>query len=673
MRLSVIIVNYNVRAFLQQALLSLYRSIAGTAAEIFVVDNNSVDGSLEMLRQEFPEVKIIANNANIGFAKANNQALTQARGDYIWLLNPDTLIQEDTVPILISYMDDHPKVGLAGCRILNAEGTLQLPCRRSFPTPWVAFTKLSGLARLFPHSKLFGRYNLTYQDPEAEIEVDAVSGSCMFARAAAVREVGQLDESFFMYGEDLDWAYRFHAAGWEVRYTPVTSIIHYKGESSKIAGWDSIGNFYKAMDIFSRKHFKGRFWRPLHWMLRLGILLRYFGSLANQISRNIGPIILDISGILIVLGIAVFIKFQRGDVYGAYAGIGAVYLLIWLISLKTAGSYSQFRYSISRAIVGVALGFLLNVTLTFFFNQFAFSRQVLIMTFLGSVLWIPGWRLMATRRSRKIFRRSPLDFRKTLVVGDYEDAKKIFRKLNTHLEFGYQPVGIVLQQSYGTEDTRVLGDISDLPELIMLHAIKEVIFASEQINLKRLFDYIPRLGQLGVNFKLVPGNLTFIIGKSSVEDLRDIQLVEMRFDYFRPGHRSVKRISDIFIAAILSLTWWPVTAIQGKIKHFSRKDVYYGAELLPEAIWESNGTWVELKSRLPLLRRVWQGKFSLVGAPWDLGLSTENIKPGLVSLEDIRGKSQLEEAERVKLLNYYLHNQSFLFDLEIFLKAISGR
>jgi len=237
MKLSIVIVNYNVKAFLQQALESILKATQAIETEIFVVDNHSVDGSIEMLQSQYPQIQLIQNSENLGFARANNQAIKQSRGEYVWLLNPDTLVQEDTPQKLIEVMETDQRIGLLGCKILNDDGSLQLACRRSFPTPWVALTKMLGLASIFPKSKWFGRYNLTHLDPDKSYEVEAISGSCMFIRRKALEEVGNLDETFFMYGEDLDWCFRFGKSGWKVYYSPVTSIIHYKGESSKVALW----------------------------------------------------------------------------------------------------------------------------------------------------------------------------------------------------------------------------------------------------------------------------------------------------------------------------------------------------------------------------------------------------------------------------------------------------
>ena len=240
--LSVIIVSYNVREFLEQALRSVRRASEGLRVEVFVVDNDSVDGSVEMVRAQFPEVHVIANRANVGFGKANNQAIRRAQGRHLLILNPDTIVQEDTLHTMVRFLDEHPDAGAAGCQILNPDGTFAPESRRGFPTPEVAFYRITGLSRLFPKSPRFGRYNLTYLPRDAVAEVDALSGSCMFVRHEALYQCGRrkaggqtedrssvvpspdhaprptphappdgaglFDEDFFMYGEDLDWCYR---------------------------------------------------------------------------------------------------------------------------------------------------------------------------------------------------------------------------------------------------------------------------------------------------------------------------------------------------------------------------------------------------------------------------------------------------------------------------------
>ena len=233
MDLSIIIVNYNVKEFLQNLIHSIEKASSNLTKEIIIIDNASDDGSVDFIKEKFPQIKLIANQTNLGFGKANNIGLKQATGKYILLINPDTLVAEDTFEKMIQFFESNKNIGLAGCKILNPDGTLQLACRRSFPGPWTSFTKVTGLSNLFPNSKIFARYNLTYLDENKSYEVDAISGSFMMMRKEVYEKVGGFDEQFFMYGEDLDLCYRIQKAGFKVFYVHSTQIIHYKGESTK--------------------------------------------------------------------------------------------------------------------------------------------------------------------------------------------------------------------------------------------------------------------------------------------------------------------------------------------------------------------------------------------------------------------------------------------------------
>lgn len=255
MSLSIVIVNYNTEALLKDCLQSVYAGVNGTPLRILVVDNNSHDNSVAMVKSCFPRVQVVENRCNVGFSKANNLVISRSDSDYVLLLNPDTLIIEDAIERMVKFMDEHPKVGIAGCKVLNRDGTLQLACRRSIPTPRVAFFRLTGLSRLFPKSKVMAEYNMTYTSPEETHEVGAVSGAFLMIRKKAIDEIGLLDERFFMYGEELDWCLRARRAGWAVMYHPAAQIIHYKGESTKHNSRKAAIEFYRAMYLFHKKHF----------------------------------------------------------------------------------------------------------------------------------------------------------------------------------------------------------------------------------------------------------------------------------------------------------------------------------------------------------------------------------------------------------------------------------
>lgn len=254
-KLSAVIVNFNTRDLLRACLQSVEKSEDAPSLELFVVDNASSDGSAAMVAEEFPWANLIRSEDNRGYAYANNLALSRCSGEYWLLLNPDTVLPPGALRQMVDFMDAHPEAGVAGPKLVRQDGCLDLACRRSFPSPEVSLYRMLGLSKLFPRSRRFGRYNLTYLDPNQPAEVDSVVGAFMMVRATAARQVGILDERFFMYGEDLDWAFRIKAVGWKVLYNPEVVVLHYKGASSRRHSQKAIVEFYRAMDIFYRKHY----------------------------------------------------------------------------------------------------------------------------------------------------------------------------------------------------------------------------------------------------------------------------------------------------------------------------------------------------------------------------------------------------------------------------------
>ncbi len=274
----IVIVNYNTRELLRRCLETVFAS-EGVTFRVCVVDNASFDGSAAMVSRHFPQVALIANRENVGYPAANNQGLRRlgirrGGGDevprYALLLNPDTELPSDALARVVAFADAHPDVGVVGPKLVRPDGSLDLACRRSFPTPEVSFYRMTGLSRLFPRSPRFGRYNLTYLDPDQTVEVDSVVGAFMLVRREAIRQVGLLDESFFMYGEDLDWAYRIKQAGWKVYYYPEVTVLHVKRASSRLNPRARV-EFWRAMEIFYRKHYAAQTPRLLHYLI-LGIV-----------------------------------------------------------------------------------------------------------------------------------------------------------------------------------------------------------------------------------------------------------------------------------------------------------------------------------------------------------------------------------------------------------------
>jgi GT2 family glycosyltransferase len=274
-----VIVNYNVRALLRECLASVFDSRGDIAFQVCVVDNASVDGSADMVRAEFPQVRLIEAE-NRGYAAGNNLGLRAFGPEggrpftpprYLLLLNPDTVLPPAALAEMVTFLDQRPRAGAAGPRLVRLDGSLDKACRRSFPTPEVALYRLIGLSSLFPRSRRFGRYNLTYLDPDLITEVDSVVGAFMLLRSEALQEVGLLDERFFMYAEDLDLCYRLKQRGWQVWYNAAVTVLHYKGQSSRQRSTVTNIEFYRAMRRFHAKHFEAQTFFLVNWLIYLGI------------------------------------------------------------------------------------------------------------------------------------------------------------------------------------------------------------------------------------------------------------------------------------------------------------------------------------------------------------------------------------------------------------------
>lgn len=299
--LAVVILNYNRADLLADCLESISAAPTRCDLAVWVVDNASSDGSAAMVRARFPQCRLIESPINGGFAHGNNLALRQivagSAGDagaractisetiptYTLLLNNDTIVPPGALDGLVDYLESHPEVGVVGPRLLLPDGSLDLACRRSFPTPEVSFYRMMGLARLFPRSLRFARYNMTYLDPSVETEVDSVVGACMLLRTSVIQEVGLLDEQFFMYGEDLDWAYRIKQYGWRIVYYPAVIVHHYKRAASTRRAIPSIRAFYDAMRIFHRKHYAETTPAPLNALIEAGITTKELLALGRNL------------------------------------------------------------------------------------------------------------------------------------------------------------------------------------------------------------------------------------------------------------------------------------------------------------------------------------------------------------------------------------------------------
>jgi hypothetical protein len=721
---SIIIVNYNVREFLRQSLLSLRKAVATLSAEVFVVDNASSDGSVEMVRRDFPEVKLIANRHNAGFAAGNNQALRQAAGRMIVLLNPDTVVQENTFTAIRAFFDQHPETGMVGCKVLNPDGTLQLACRRSFPTPWIAFTRLSGLSRLFPQSRWFGRYNLTYLPEDETCEVEAISGSFMAVRASALDKVGLLDENFFLYGEDLDWCFRLRQAGWKIHYFPGTQIIHFKGESAKQSDLDNLRLFYQAMGQFVRKHFRPRLFWFFYWLLHLAIWFRAAIAFAQSLVRKLAAPATDLSFMQLSMAVAIWFRFERVEVFWRFLIVDAVYSIIWLICLTLFGCYRRSTHLSSQAFAATSIGFFINASLTFFFNQYAFSRAVVLVAGVANILLLSAWRL--SRFSFIVLKGESRE--RSIVVGDFAADGALVEKLKMprpsfkenkeNAEKGkYDLVGLV---SLNADEVGkyyaglpVLTSLEHLeewlssandPRVSLLkipkesRGIQQVIFSTQHIPFGRILEVMSRSREIGrLSFKLVLSPLDVIIGKSSIAQVTEAPLldIENRLSRFWPAFG--KRVLDVALAGILLLcgapffllAWLVHGKLQARVIRMPRPDFSskHNKEKAEIRLWQlSHGTPL---AKWPWLFAIIAGKLSWVGLALPNQEEFANSKNknsdslafcplpfalplGVIDLAQINAaaRDNLSREEKNKLYLYYVTHYTPLLDLEILSRMV---
>lgn len=637
--ISIVIVNYNVKDFLLQCINSIYKSETSLSYEIIVIDNASTDNSKEI----FEKMSLNSENLNyhyseqnLGFGKANNLGFDKANGKYTLILNPDTLVEQDTLEIMFQYMESNPDIGTAGCKVLNIDGTFQSACRRGFPTPWASFCKLFGLQKLFPQFKLFARYNLNYLDEDETNDVDALIGAFMFARTDVLKQVNGFDETFFMYGEDLDLCYRIKEAGFRVSYYPKTTIVHFKGESSKRSTLNETKHFYEAMEIFARKHYGKS--TLFYFFLKLGIRTR---SLISNIKKHKTDILFVIIDLLIVnVAFLLSTKLRRGDIFAfpdyAYPSVFIFLSVITFLSMLFSGEYFEGRQSIRKSFFGLLTSLIILTFLTYFFRDFAFSRGVLLMTLTFSVVLITITRvinnLIEKRKNIKVISRIAL-------LGWNEKADKLIHNIKSHYS-NSMIVGYISNTKRVDLEIEYLGEPDYIQKTINDKSISEVIVIDKE---EFQFDDNTRF------IKLKNDNLVHIYFASDYDDLVTSKVItelsgvdpEIKINkLMQLRYRLFKRITDIVISIIMLTLGLPFILIKGKTDKF--------VNLL-------------------------YGRLTFVGLyPTDKNIS-EYGKIGVIGLVHVSEPHKLTENMKVELNNHYVENYSLSLDFDILFKYLFRR
>jgi GT2 family glycosyltransferase len=563
MKLSVVIVNYNVRYFLEQALYAVRKACLGIESEILVVDNHSADGSCEMVRRAFPEVRLIENKENVGFSKANNQAIRESKGEYVLLLNPDTVVEEDCFRKVLQFMDKTPDAGAAGVKMIDGKGHFLPESKRGLPTPEVAFYKMFGLSSLFPKSKRFGRYHLGYLNNDEINNVDVLAGAFMMLRKSVLDKIGLLDEDYFMYGEDIDLSYRITLNGFKNYYFPHTTIIHYKGESTKKSSINYVFVFYRAMVTFARKHYSQKHAATFGFLINLAIYIRAALSLLMRFAKNMLKPLAD--ALLIYAGMYVIqlywaqqVRFGEGIQYPlAFMKVnGIVYTLLWLAGLYLSGAYDKTR-SFSTVLHGVFYGTIaIAVFYAFVPEGYRFSRAL--------ILFGAAWAAIAAYLNRlwwyaiqyKKFSLTMETATKTIIVGSSEEAARVYDLL-MKVKASCDYAGYVSISKPQISDTYYLGTTENLADVVDLFKVEEIIFCSRDISAHQIINWMGQIRRPDIQFKIVPEESLFIIGSNSKNTQGDFYTLEISLALNNSLQLRKKRILDV----LLSLCFLPLLPV----------------------------------------------------------------------------------------------------------------
>jgi GT2 family glycosyltransferase len=555
MKLSIIIVNYNVEYFLEQCLHSVRKAVHGVDAEVIVVDNNSIDGSNNMVIKKFPEVRLIANKDNRGFSKANNQGINLSSGEYVLLLNPDTVVEDDTFSKIIDFMDAHPKAGALGVKMVDGAGNFLPESKRGLPTPITSFYKIFGLSSLFPHSKRFARYHLGHLDKDEVHEVEILAGAFMMLRRSVLDEIGLLDETFFMYGEDIDLSYRVIKAGYKNYYFPKTRIIHYKGESTKKGSINYVLVFYQAMVIFANKHFSQKNARLYTALINLAIYFRAFLSL---LSRFWDRIFLPILDALLLFGGIFMIKevwgremiYESGGNYPLtflYFVIPS-YILTWLLSVFFLGGYDR-PVRLSKGVKGMLVGTIIILVFYALLPEYLrFSRALILLGTLWGVAALPVIRLLLSGLGVSWVRVGDNESKRFLVIGDKDEARRVSDLLYaSYIRPSF--VGWVSSAEKSSDEKSFIGNISQVVDIIRIYHISEVVFCSKSIPHQIIIDKMTEWKSAQVAYKIAPEDSLSIIGSSSIHTQGDLYTVDIHA-VDGVANRRNKRLMDMLLSIV---------------------------------------------------------------------------------------------------------------------------
>lgn len=639
--ISIVIVNYNVAYFLEQCLNAVFKALENTNGEVFVVDNDSIDSSVDLVKKKFPNVHLIANKDNVGFSKANNQAMRIAKGRYVLLLNPDTVVEEDTFSKCISFMDNHPEAGGLGVRMIDGKGNFLPESKRGLPTPEVAFYKVFGISRLFPKSKRFGSYHLGYLDEFETNEIEVLSGAFMLMRKEALDKVGLLDEAFFMYGEDIDLSYRITQGGYKNFYFPETQIIHYKGESTKKSSINYVFVFYRAMIIFAQKHFSQKNAKLFSFLINGAIYFRASLALFSRFVKRAFLPALDFT--VIVLGLIFMTKIWEHENIAFPENIlkFAVpsYGLTWMLSVFYSGGYDKpiklFSY-IKGALFGTAFILMIYALLP---KTLQFSRLYILLGALLVVLYYVLSRVILHFTFKGVYDLKGVKNKNFGIVGTEEEVKRV-KEILKHSTHNIASI-FSISPTRDTQHSDYTGSLEQLNQIVHIHDIHEIIFCAKDVSAESIINWMSKVRSADLEFKIAQPNSVYLIGSNSVDTAGDLYMLEID-KISKSKNKRNKRTFDVIGSLFLLL-------------------------LSPFIVWFFGNRIQFFKN----LFGVVFGRFSLVGyhlESTEITIDLPRIKTGILKPVDF-SNSLVDDKELLYKLNLiYARDYSILKDFKILSK-----
>lgn len=556
--ITIIIVSYKVKYFLRQCLQSIQASQIDVPVEVIIVDNDSDDGSIQMLKTEFPEYKLIDNQVNVGFGKANNQAIKVAAGMYTLILNPDTILQENTLQVCYEHMQTDIGVGALGVKMVDGTGRFLPESKRGFPTPMKAFFKVVGLNKLFPRSAFFNGYYAGHLSETKVSEVDVLTGAFLFARTDILKKIGGFDEDYFMYGEDIELSYQIKAHGHKIHYLPDEKIIHFKGESTNKLSLDYIKRFYGAMGIYASKRNSGAgIWKLF---IYLGIAFTAIKGWLEGLLKKLTVPLIDIGFIFLAfIGIKYLwsIFYMRDVDYYTGHGFEWLVLLVIVVAVFIYGIFGQYdkRHNLKHLFFGFFISTSGILSLYSLLPEaYRFSRFIILLLCLSVPFILAITRMLSNKLFSGKFTFDSVSSRRVAIVSNESSFEKLSKLVKN-----YSGPQSLIGRIAIIKDSSSLGQVEDIESICDSRSINELIFSSKDLVVSRIFELMSRL-ESNVSFKIADNDSSSILGSDSKERIGEWYTYEIGHKISQPFHQRIKRLMDVGFS-LLTILILPLTLI----------------------------------------------------------------------------------------------------------------